>query len=384
MKSLFRLLQVFLISLSLLPLIWENAAGQNSNAVDGYIRIGLLIPDSNSVAARNGAEIAIMEANEKGGFRGVPFELRVKYLDGPWGTGSKQAVSLIFDDNVWVLLGSNDGRSAHIVEQTATKSRVVMISCWAGDPTLSQAFVPWFFNCVPNDNQQAEILVDEIYKKPSFLRAAVVSDNNYDSRSLLNCFLQKVRISGNAEPVQLSWETYGKNPAAIAEKLAGTGVNAVVIFCSPKTSLSIIRSINQRKMPVSLFGPLSISNENELTGKEIRECIDRVSIPFKTLNQARFEFFREKYLKSFRNNPGMVAISAYEGMSIIIDAIRNAPGPDREKMQSYLKKINYEGITGRISFDERGNRVSDFHLVRIKDGIPDGSSFKQITATTEK
>ena len=46
-------------------------------------------------------------------------------------------------------MGSHDGRNAHLVEQVATKSQVVFLSAWASDPTLSQAFVPWFFSCVP-------------------------------------------------------------------------------------------------------------------------------------------------------------------------------------------------------------------------------------------
>ncbi len=83
-------------------------------------------------------------------------------MEGPWGTGSKQAVELIFDEEVWAILGSHDGRNAHLVEQVSAKSRVVFMSAWSGDPTLSQAFVPWFFNCVFNDLQVSDVLIDEI------------------------------------------------------------------------------------------------------------------------------------------------------------------------------------------------------------------------------
>ena len=84
-------------------------------------------------------------------------------MEGPWGTGSKQAVNLVFDEEVVAMLGSHDGRNAHLVEQVSAKSRVVFLSAWSGDPTLAQAFVPWFFNCVPNDLQQADVLIEEIY-----------------------------------------------------------------------------------------------------------------------------------------------------------------------------------------------------------------------------
>jgi len=35
-----------------------------------------------------------------------------------------------------------------------------------------------------------------------------------------------------------------------------------------------------------------------------------------------------------------------------------------------FSKTNYSGITGRIQFDENGNRLGKVGLMRIKDGKP--------------
>jgi ABC-type branched-subunit amino acid transport system substrate-binding protein len=116
---------------------------QKPDGPDKTIKIGLLIHENTSMAAKRGAELAIRKANENGGFNGKSFLLVVKSMEGPWGTGSKQAVSLIFEDQVCALMGSPDGRNGHLVEQVATKTRIIFISTWASDPTLAQAFVPW-------------------------------------------------------------------------------------------------------------------------------------------------------------------------------------------------------------------------------------------------
>jgi branched-chain amino acid transport system substrate-binding protein len=166
-KKIFQVILIYLLS----SLQIQNKEAFCATGEPGKsVKIGLLIPDNNSVAARQGAELAVRKANEDGGFQGRPFELVVRSMEGPWGTGSKQAVSLIFEEKVWALMGSHDGRNAHLVEQAATKAIVPFVSAWAGDPTLSQAFVPWFFNCVPNDSQQAETLIDEIYTKRKYTR----------------------------------------------------------------------------------------------------------------------------------------------------------------------------------------------------------------------
>src|SRR5512133_2520626 len=101
---------------------WSSIASQQSKEP---LKIGLLIPDNESLAARQGAELAIRIANQKAGSNGKNFSLVVKSMEGPWGTGSKQAVSLIFDENVCAIMGSHDGRNAHLVEQACTKARVV-------------------------------------------------------------------------------------------------------------------------------------------------------------------------------------------------------------------------------------------------------------------
>ncbi len=56
-------------------------------------------------------------------------------------------------------------------------------------------------------------------------------------------------------------------------------------------------------------------------------------------------------------------------MNILIDAIRSA-GTDREKLQKRLEGIKYEGVTGLIEFDDKGNRRGAPGLVEIKNGLP--------------
>ena len=149
---MFRIFYLYLL-IGLYTLIGH--AQSNPKHAINPLKIGLLISDKNAVAAKNGAELAILQANKMGGFNGRSFELVVRSMEGPWGSGAKEAVKMIFDDEVCAIMGSIDGRNAHVVEQVTTKSRTVFLSVWSGDPTLSQAFVPWFFSCVPNNNQQA-------------------------------------------------------------------------------------------------------------------------------------------------------------------------------------------------------------------------------------
>ena len=65
---------------------------------DSIIKLGLLINDDKSFDARNGAKLAIDIANKKRDPNKLNFKLEVRSMEGPWGTGSKEVVNLIFED----------------------------------------------------------------------------------------------------------------------------------------------------------------------------------------------------------------------------------------------------------------------------------------------
>jgi branched-chain amino acid transport system substrate-binding protein len=71
----------------------------------------------------------------------------------------------------------------------------------------------------------------------------------------------------------------------------------------------------------------------------------------------------------YGKEPGPVSSYAYDGVSVIIDAIRKA-GPDRDKIQKALMEISFEGVTGEIQFDSKGNRKTTPGLIEIKNSLP--------------
>lgn len=334
------------------------------------INIGLLVNDNKSVAARQGAEIAVIQANRKGGLNGKPFELVVRSMEGPWGTGSKQAVDLIFTEKVWALLGSHDGRNAHLVEQAATKSIVPFISAWAGDPTLSQAFVPWFFNCVPNDIQQAEVLYNEIYVKRRMSTEAIISGSDYDSQTALKNFLKKTRQEQKNDPVQFRLDDYKGRMAELVKLAANSGAECFLLLCNPSEALEFLEDYNQLKLKVPLFSLHYILNEDILTGQERKQIEDKILFTLPEWPVNRNKVFADEYFKTYGSKPGMAAMYAYDAACVIIEAIRDAGISEREQLQKSLRKIVYEGVTGTISFDEKGNRKGPFIISLLKDGIP--------------
>ena len=359
---------VILITICVL-FIQDIYSQQNTSESHKAIKIGLLIKNEGSFEARNGAELAINIANKKEGPEGIHFNLVVRSMEGPWGTGSKEVVDLVFEEKVWAILGSHDGRNAHLVEQVIAKTQVVFLSAWASDPTLSQAFVPWYFNCVPNDLQQADALIEEIFSKRKIVKIATISDSGYDSRLALASFLKKMKITGKPDPVQLFYKNPDKDFSMLIDKVNKAGVNGVLLFGQPAASLRFIKQLRHEKMNQPVFGTLSLMGETEFSEREIANFKDVIFVTSVNWLGPKGIDFKKEFLRKHGKDPTDVAAYAFDGMNLIIEAIRSSEN-DREKVQEAMSKIDYKGVTGTIRFDERGNRIGTPELKEIKNRIP--------------
>ena len=81
--------------------------------------------------------------------------------------------------------------------------------------------------------------------------------------------------------------------------------------------------------------------------------------------------FNEQYFKRFNQKPDTFAAHAFDGMNILIEAIRKA-GLNRTKIRDLLTDLEtfqgYKGVTGDIIFDTTWNDVGPIWLVEVNNG----------------
>jgi branched-chain amino acid transport system substrate-binding protein len=219
---------------------------------------------------------------------------------------------------------------------------------------------------------QADALIEEIYNKRKITRVATINDQAYDSNVALKSYLQSLKLAGKNQPISFLFDKDKPDLDVLADQIKKAEVNCIVLFCQPSVCLKIIRLFRQRKMNLPVFGSLAMLNEDALTLQELNELDDRVFIPYATLLGSKSLIFRQDYQKTYGKMPGMVAAYAFDGINVLIEAIRTSGSPEREKIQQALSKIYYEGVTGRIQFDNTGNRMGYSSLTAFKKAMPSG------------
>ncbi len=79
--------------------------------------------------------------------------------------------------------------------------------------------------------------------------------------------------------------------------------------------------------------------------------------------------FSKKYNEMFSSSPSYYAALAYDNISILFHAIEMAGSTHVDSIKKSLYKINnFEGVTGRLSFDQNGDVKKPVILKTVKNG----------------
>ncbi|NQU33798.1 MAG: hypothetical protein HQ521_11225, partial [Bacteroidetes bacterium] len=107
------------------------------------VRLGFLGPLEGSAIVTlgkqmlNGSNLAIEEANNKGGYKGLPFKLMVHNDVGLWGAAANEVVNMD-DEKVWAWLGSIDDIVSHVALRATLKLEMMMVNTGDPDPTFTE------------------------------------------------------------------------------------------------------------------------------------------------------------------------------------------------------------------------------------------------------
>jgi branched-chain amino acid transport system substrate-binding protein len=75
--------------------------------------------------------------------------------------------------------------------------------------------------------------------------------------------------------------------------------------------------------------------------------------------KAKLDAFKAAFEKKFGTKVQIYAPYVYDSVMVMVDAMQKAGSAEPEKYLPFLTKSNYQGITGKIVFDSKGD---------IKDG----------------
>ena len=330
------------------------------------VRLGLTGPAKTPAGKqlRQGVELALEEANTKGGYRGLPYRIVFRPDDGPWGVIARQVVRLSQEDEVWTIIGALDGERAHAAELVAAKLWIPVVTPGAGDRTIDYANVPWVFRCLPDDGSQAEVLLQGARER-GWERLVVVSEGTRDARVAVD----RLREAARRHPytVALHVEYPPHDPTTAIPQIVQTPADALVVWGRPAGALALIAGLRREGLSTPILGPALLAlPEVAAHGDELGELLVAAPVDLSSPGPS-LQHFRQRFRAETGVEPSYIGIFAYDATRLVIAAIERA-GLNRARIRDELPQVSFTGLTGDFSFNSLGGRREQPVLMALRQG----------------
>lgn len=351
----------------------EIAEPRNLNEV----RIGFLGPMEGAVLADmgkqmlQGAQLAIDEANSKGGYKGVPFRLMIHNDAGLWGAAANEIVKMD-DEKVWAWIGSIDDIVSHVAIRATLKVEIPNVNTANPDPTFSETNIPWVIRVIPDDRQSCYALVDQIFLKDKHSRVAVIRSNNRYGRAGTLHFTRSSTRVGYPLVIEERFSDGETDFRTQLERIKKTSPDAILIWGNAKESALILKQLRELGMNQPVYASDRVVSETFLKmAGSLAEGVFTTCQYNPDSDNPGLKQFRAAYLKKYGMEPDVIAAHTYDGTNILIDAIKKV-GLNRVLIRDVLTDLktfqNYPGITGPVTFDATWNNIRPIYVARIHNG----------------
>ena len=156
------------------------------------------------------------------------------------------------------------------------------------------------------------------------------------------------------------------------QKIVDSNPDAILLWGNAKETGMIINAIREKGITLPIFGSDRLMSPEllEIAGKNAEGLVTTCQYN-PTLDNPKLKAFQKNYRDRFGLEPDVFAAHAYDGMNIIIEAIRIA-GLNRYRIRDVLldRKTfqHYAGVTGKLEIDPSWNDISPIWMTEIRNG----------------
>ena len=334
----------------------------------------------------HGAQLAVEEANARGGYGGKPFRLmehndydnwQAKAVYGEdrptdptiWGSASNEAVKMVYDDQDWAIFGSISSESTHIALRVALRAEIPIVNSASTDPTIPETYIPWFFTDVQDDRVQGLTLARHIYTELGLKRVALLRVNNRYGRFGVSKFIDVSRRLGHPVVMEQIFFPGDKDFARQLRVIRNSRADALVLWCDEPDAAEILKQMRAAGMKQRVFGAYRTLGPTLLAqAGDAAEGFEAVYPYDPTRKDPRRLDFNRRFEDRFHEKPEQFASLAYDSMNALLDSICKA-GLNRARIHDALANIEaYDGVTGHMVFDPNQKNVAPLYMGTVHGG----------------
>src|SRR5215470_274659 len=326
------------------------------------IMIGHVAPLTGGIAHlgkdnENGARLAIDEANAAKitiDGKEAKFVLVAEDDQADPKVGTTVAQKLV-DAKVAGVVGHLNSGTTIPASDIYNKAGIPMITGSATNPKLTEQGFKVTFRTVGRDDQQGPAIASYLAATAKPKTVAVIDDATAYGAGIADEVEKTLKAAGVKVLPRERGTDKTTDWKAVLTKVKGRGPDAVFYGGMDATGGPLLKQGRELGMKaVFAFGDGACTDKmKELAGDAADGLLcSQAGIP----PQAASKKFLDAYKAKFNQDPILYAPFTYDGANLLIEAMKKANSADPAKYLPELAKINFNGATGRIAFDEKGDR----------------------------
>ena len=356
------------------------------------VRIGFLGPIEHNpdavfgVRMLHGAQMAVDEANARGGYGGKPFRLmlhndydnwQAKAVYGDdrptdpaiWGSASNEAVKMAYDDEDWAIFGSISSEATHIALRVALRAEIPIVNSASTDPTIPETYIPWYFTDLQDDRVQCLTLARHVFTELGLKRVAILRVNNRYGRFGVIKLRDAARRLGHPIVIEQKYLPGDTDFTRQLKVIQDSRTDAIVLWADESEAANILKQMQKQGMKQRVFGAYrTLGPELLAQAGTAAEGFEAVFPYDPARNDPKWVDFNRRFEEKFHEKPEQFAALAYDAMNALLDSICKA-GLNRARIHDALANIEtYDGVTGHMVFDPNQKNVAPMYLGTVHNG----------------
>ena len=360
------------------------AGGLLAGSAWADVKIGVLLPLSGKGSSYGQhQEVAMkmaMEQLAKTGIKGEKVQLVVYDTRGENAEAISLTRKLIHNDKVLAIVGPFFSAETEVTFPIAVQGKTPIITASAAKPGIAAKNRPWAFrNALASDQMNGKLIEAWMKQNPNVKSVVILTDvkdafTKIDGTAVFPGILQSkgVKVLDN-----ISFQTADIDFAAQVTKAKQLNPDGIVIAGLYNEGGNVVREIRKQGLKQPVVGALGMAEVKflEIAGPASEGTM--VVMPFWPDNpEPRIANFVKDYKSRTTTPPGNTDALMYDTLMMLKQRIEGTGvtnkdadlAADRDKIRGCFEKINYEGVTGAIRFNQEGDAVLVPTVLQAKSG----------------
>ncbi|MEZ3178580.1 branched-chain amino acid ABC transporter substrate-binding protein [Streptomyces pimonensis] len=372
----------------------EDGGGSSDSGNGGTtVVIGVDAPLTGDLSAlglgiKNSVDLAAKTANKEKYVEGVTFEIEALDDQGQASVGQQNATKLVANKDVLGVVGPLNSSVGESMQKVFDTAKLVEVSPANTNPALTQG-VNWqkekarpyksYFRTATTDAIQGPFAAQYVHNDAKKKKVFVIDDKKTYGAGLAATFTEEFKKLGGQVVGTEHINPESKDFSAVATKVKNSGADVVYYGGEYPQAGPLSKQIKEAGAKIPLVGGDGIYSADfiKLAGAAgTGDLATSVGAPVEELPSAK------EFVANYKDAGYEEAFEAYGGYSYdsawaIIEAVKKVvedndgklPDDARAKVVDAMQNVSFDGVTGKVSFDEFGDATNkQLTVYSVKDG----------------